>query len=231
MAELISTSLYNDANLQEYYKLEDLTGKNGNTLTNNNSATFVAAKFGNGVSGGSSDADKTLSLANALGWNGGAYAISCWIKVNTAPGSGTLYNVFEHFEGTNDNSILVEYENSGGTLRLVWHRLRVGIADATGTYNVDLGTADFHHLVWTYDGSTVKGYLDNVERASFAASGNGSSVAATKLCLMGGRNDNTTNNFLGVIDDVGLFDRNLTSAEVTTLYNPLAGSALFFNQI
>ena len=222
MPELLGLSLYNDANLQEYYKLEDLTGKNANNLTNNGAATFVAAKFGNGVSGGASDADKSLSIANALGWNGGAYAISFWAKVNTAPSSNT-YNFLELFEGTNDTSILIEYVDTAGTKSITWHRLKVGVGTQSASFNVDLGTTNYHHIVWTYDGTTVKGYVNNVERASFAASGNGSTALATKFNIMAGRNDNTSGNFLGIIDDVALFNRNLTAAEVSTIYNDIGG--------
>ena len=119
-AELASTHLYNDANLQEQYKLEDLTGKNGNTLTNNNSVAFNSAKFNNGADGGSSDADKSLSVNSALGYNGGAYAISLWVKINVAPSSGTGYDLAELVDATTHSSLLLNYQNSGGTLTLTF---------------------------------------------------------------------------------------------------------------
>jgi len=52
MLELASLALFSDPNLAEYYKLEGLTGKNGNTLTNVNSVTFTAAKYNNGANYG-----------------------------------------------------------------------------------------------------------------------------------------------------------------------------------
>ena len=219
--EFGSLSLRNDANLQEYYKLENVTAEvttPGNDLTNNGTATFVAAKFNNGVSGGSSDADKTLSIASALGLTNGSYGISFWAKVLTAPSSVT-YNFLELFETTTDISLLVEYVDTAGTKTVVFHRVKVGVADEVASFAIDLGIADLHHFVITYNGTTIKGYIDNIERASFAASGNGSSATATKFCIMGGRTDNTSNNFLGIVDDVALFNRNLTAADVDLIYN------------
>src|SRR6478736_10076054 len=84
MAELASTSLINDANLIAYYKAENANDSKGsNTLTNNNTVAFSAAKFNNGFDGGSANTNKSMSIANALSFSGGAYSITLWVKLNT----------------------------------------------------------------------------------------------------------------------------------------------------
>lgn len=218
MPELLGLSLYNDANLQEYYQLEDLTGKNGNTLTNNNTATFVAAKFGNGVSGGSSDANKSLSVASALGYGGGAYSISLWVKLNTEV-SGTTYDFIELGDAGSDTTLLISYADAGGgDASLTITRVALGVsAPAVVTVDPYFGTTNYNHIVLTYDGSTLEGYLNSVSMGTIAASGSGSVAVTTGLHILEGRTANT-NNTLGIIDDVALFNRALTAAEVSTIY-------------
>ena len=220
-------TLYNDANLQEYYQLEDTSGKNGNTLTNNNSVAFSTAKFGNGADGGSSDGNKSLSVASALGYGGGAYSISLWFKPNTEV-SGNTYDLIELGDAASDTTLLIYYaDGGGGNANIVWSRVALGVAAPAITATPPLfGTTNFHNLVLTYDGSTLEGYLDNVSQGTIAASGSGSSAVTTGLHILEGRTANT-NNTLGIIDDVVLFDRELTAAEVNTINTDPTGGFIF----
>lgn len=221
MAQLLDTYLFNDSNLQEYYTLEDANAdKNGNNLTNNNTVTFTTAKYNNGADGGSSDGNKSLSIASNLGFGGGDYSISLWVKLNTEIASG-LYYFCEIVDATTHNTVLLQYDYNGGTRQLSVQRVRLGVAADTGTaHDVTLGTSSFHHIVWTYNDSsnTLKLYLDNVEVQSFSSSGNGSSGGTSGFHILEGRtaNDNST---LGIIDDVALFNKTLAAHEISTIYN------------
>ncbi len=221
MAQLRDTKLYYDANLQEYYKLEDTSGKNGNTLTNNNSVAFNAAKFLNGADLGSADGNKTLSQASAFSYAGGAYSITFWVKINTEPGSGVLYDLIQLSDVTTSHTQLyLAYYNPAGTPELYFARTRINVADDVATFNVTLGTSVFHHMVFTYDATNIRVYLDGVLVAGpTAASGTG--TLGTGGFVIGGQtNDLTANNALAIIDDVGLFNRVLTPLEVWSLYAP-----------
>lgn len=223
MAELSTTSLFADANLQAYYKLEDLTdSKNSNTLTNNNSATFVAAKFNNGVSGGAVDADKTLSINSALGYTGGAYSFSFWYKaLVTPPSDGTVHSLSYVAEGTTSKSALfVDYQKAAGVLKITGGRTRWNVGGNAVAYSVDLGTSIFHHFCLTYDGTNVILYLDGVNVGTIVDTGNGSGSTnvTTNMVLLGQTNVLTANNALGIIDDAAYFNRLLTPTEVLTLY-------------
>lgn|SRR3990167_3323711 len=213
-------SLRNDANLQAYYKLEDVNDDLGvNNLTNNNAATFVAAKFNNGVSGGSTDADKALTIASSLGYDGGAYAVSFWLRILTEPATDTAFDIFEVVDSVTDTSLLLNYIDTAGTKTLAFARIRLNVAGDSDSHTVTLGTSVFHHIVLTYDGSTVKGYLDNVEVTSVASTGNGSGTTTTVFVLLCGLNFGTgIGNTLGIIDDFALFDRNLTASEVNRIF-------------
>lgn len=221
MVELASTHLYNDANLQEYYKLEDTSGKNGNTLTNNNSVAFNAAKFNNGADLGSSDGNKCLSIASVLGYTNGAYAVSLWVKINTDIPINTTYDLVNIY--TTTSQWLFNYANNGGTKRVEFTRYDGANLEGP-TYNVDLGTSAFHHLVMTHDGTSIRGYLDGilVGGPTTATDQTGGYAAGT---VIGGQiNDLTANNALAIFDDVAFFNRNLTADEVLTLYNGFSAS-------
>lgn len=226
MAELLGLSLYNDANLQEYYKLEDTSGKNGNTLTNNNTVAFNAAKFNNGADGGSSNTNKYLNVASALSYAGGAYSISLWIKLQTEIPSG-VYDICELQETTTDTTLLFTYEYNSGTRRLNCGRLRPGVSFDGIAYNTNLGTTVTHHIVLTYSGSTVHLYVDNVDVGNIASSGGGSVNQTSGFEILSGRS--VTNFTSAIIDDVALFDRELTSGEVNTIYTETASNNGYFH--
>lgn len=221
MAELITTALYSDGALQEYYQLEGLTGKNGNTLANTNSVAFNSAKFGNGADGGASNTNKTLSVASALGYANANYSIFGWVKLNAeiASGEWCFLNVVET---TTDTSISINYEYNGGTIRLVFHRIKHGVADTTFTSNQVLGTSLLHHIGFTYDGTTLTGYLDNVSLGTLSSNGNGVTNVASIFTLLADRSN--TLNASAIMDDVGLFNKVLSAGEISTLYTDTVAS-------
>lgn len=228
--EFGSLSLRNDANLKAYYKLENVNDELGaNNLTNNNSVGFNAAKFNNGADGSTTNTNKFLNVASALNYNGGAYAISLWVKATAEIGSGA-YDICEIQDAVTDTSLLISYEYNGGTRRLNCGRLRSGVAFDNITSNQTFGTSTFHHIVLTYDGSTVRLYFNNSDVGNAASSGNGSVALTSGFELLVGRAGASGNFTSGIIDDVALFNRNLTAAEVNTIYTGAgAGASFLFN--
>lgn len=231
MARLADTSLFGDANLQAYYKLEDVSDSKGaNTLTNNNTVTFTAAKFTNGANLGSTDANKCLSVASALGYANGAYSVSLWVKLNTElTGADTVYQICNIY--TTTSQWLLNYSRVGGVNALNFTRFDGATLEGP-SYNVTLGTTDFHHIVMTHDGTSIRGYLDNaLVGGPTTATGQTGSYSAV-MTLGSNGNDITANNALVILDDAGFFNRELTAAEVTTLFTPsVTGGSFLFNFI
>lgn len=224
--ELASTSLFSDANLIAYYKCENANdSKNTNHMNNNNSVTFPAGKFNNCADLGSTDTNKSLTIASALSYANAAYSISMWVNINTAPSSGQLYQLSNVY--TTTSQILFNYENSGGTKRINFTRFDGANLEGP-SYNVDLGTGTWHHIVWTHDGTSIRGYLNGflVAGPTTATGQTGSySVASTIGC---NGNDNTANTALAKFDDVAFFNRELTAAEVLLLSGAEIDSGYFF---
>lgn len=222
MAELSTTSLFADANLKAYYKLESgaLTtdsGPNGYTLTNNNTVGEASGKYGICADLGTANTDKSLSIVNDLGITNGAVTMALWIKMRTEISTGT-WSLLQHEDAGTSINYQIEYDYNGGTRRLNFRRDKQGVAEGVSNYTVTLGTADWHHVVLTYDTTNLRGYVDGALVAGpTALSGDGTGVAADVFSI--GAFRGTVDGFTSAyIDDVGVFNRALTDAEVLTLY-------------
>lgn len=230
MAELNSISaLLADSNLKAYYRLDNVSdsGPNGFTLTNNNSVTFPSGKFGNGADLGSSDTDKCLSINNDLGVTNGNCSISLWTQLNTEIAAGEYFFSIVADAGTNI-FYLISYDYNGGTRRVRFCRGKSGVAANNVFGTVTLGTSSFHHLVITYDGANVEGWLNNVSLGTTGSTGNGSAGLSDKF-VIGADLDLTTSSALAKIDDVAVFNRKLTSQEIGQLYAAgFSGTPMFF---
>lgn len=219
--ELYSTSLYTTANLVAYYRLEDATDSKGSrNLTNNNSVSFSAAKFNNGANFGTSNTNKYLSYSTDNGGiDGGAMSISLWVKLSTeVVNNGAAYNFVQQGSSVSKVIYQIGYEEAGGVFYLYFQRVKTGVANPAVKKTVagGLGTSNWHHLVITYDGTNITGYLDGTSAGQTPTTGNGS--FATKNGFYIGANYDQDRFVNGLIDDVAFFSYALTSTEVTTLY-------------
>lgn len=212
MAQLGNTPLGADANLKGYWKLEadgtDSSGL-GKTLSPTGSPSYVAGRLGNALSLPTS-ASK-LSIAQDLGVGGGACSIAYWLKQSSEIGSGDGAYIQQNDAGT-VTGYSIQYEYNAGTRRLYFRRSKWNVAHQGPYYNVALGTV-WNHLVLTYDGTNVRGYLNGALVAGpTAASGNGTGSVSDVFTIVGDPNNAVQ------FDDVSFFNDALTAAEVLMLY-------------
>ena len=213
--ELFKTPLAADANLKGYWRLEadgsDSSG-NGKTLSASGSPTYGAGVFGNAVTFPTNTA--VLSIVDDLGVQGGACSISFWVKLASDIAS-SAFNFCQQNDGGTVTGNCVSYEYNAGTRRLYFRRSKWNVAHQGPYYNVALGTG-WNHIVYTYDGTNVRGYLNGALVAGpTAASGNGSGVLTDSFTLTG-----AADAVAGDVskEDVAFFNRALTAAEVLSLY-------------
>ena len=223
--ELENTTLRSDANLVAYYRLEDETDELGSfDLTNNGTVTFAAAKFNNGADHGSNNTTKYLRVANDLGITNGSMSAVFWYNPSAAPASGdSHYLLVKGDAGTNVIYNLF-YNNNAGTLRLRFFRGKSGTADDEFSYNVDLGTGTFKQIAMTYDGTTLRGYVDGAEVGNVLASGDGSTGASDEL-ILGAVPSGTVKPPHGILDDYAVFNRELDDSEILGLFEGTLGFA------
>ena len=217
MAQISQTSLFTDANLLAYYKLEDVSDSKGaNTLTNNNTVTFTGAKFGNGANLGASNTNKSLSRAANLGINGNSDAtFSFWINLLAEITVGT-WELFVHLSQTGaDRYLQLSYDYNAGT-----RRLRIDVAGTTIIYTITLGTTNFYHIVVTRNvgGNSCHLWVNGVDVANGTV---GSTIGGANAFYLGA---NSASDFSSALyDDMGCFNRVLTSTEIGLLYNDNSG--------
>lgn len=225
MAQLADTSLFDDANLVAYYKVEagalTTDSKGAFTLTNLNTVADGTGKFGGGASYDTGSTDKGLYALNDLGIQGGAGSISFWFKCGAEPATDTRQFLVSVGDAGTNTGLFVEYRDDSDTHTLRFVRGRTGTADDEDSHTVTLGTANWHHIVITYDTTDVKGYLDGVEVASVASTGNGASGGTDRFIIGNNNHSSPTLQAKGIIDDVGVFTDALSPTEVLTLYNDL----------
>lgn len=216
MAEIMTVSLKNDANLRAYYRLANVndSSPNGFNLSASGSPTYVAGRFGNAVR--LATGSDFVSIANDLGITGGACSISFWMKMESEISAGNSY--IQQTDGGLNVGHSILYEYNAGTRRLYFRRSRWNVVHEGPTYNVSLGTV-WHHIVYTYDGTNVRGYLDGALVAGpTAASGNGSAAGSDLFTLVGNTGSNPT-----LFDDVAVFNRALTATEVLNIFSNKQG--------
>jgi len=85
------------------------------------------------------------------------------------------------------------------------------------TSGSDIDTSGWHHIILVKTGTTAKIYINGTERGSGTGLENVSN--AVTLTLGGDRTHTSTKMFNGKISDFGIWDKELSTDEITDLYN------------
>ena len=119
--------------------------------------------------------------------------------------------------GSGDNDVFALMARDANEGNEASFRIYVGAGNTkvTARSNIILSTDTWYHLVGTYDGADVRVYLDGIEKGNAAQSGT-LSTEATRIAL-GKFSNNFYVNFDGLIDEVRIYDRALSPAEITAL--------------
>lgn len=215
MAEVLKTSLSSDANLKAYYRFESgaLTSdsKNSYTLTNNGSVDEAQGKYGGCADFGTANSGKFFTRTDSVGCvNTDNMTISCWLKVRTEP-SLNLYYQIVNVNFPTSKYFLIYYHDNNGVKELISQYYGDG-----AIYQVTLGTSSWYHIVATWDGTNVRLYVNTLLVATHVKGNEGGGENALYIA------DSITNIYL---DDVAIFNRCLTEAEIYQIYKEEASVA------
>ena len=223
--------------LEAYYKMDEASwdgtpaevtdsslNTNDGTATGN-ATTAAGGKIGRaGTFDGNDDSvaiphDATLSFETT-----DPFSFQCWVKV----GSGGNRSLISKQQVSGSYGINMQVLTAG--------TIRMNLIGSTGSLAVDsTNTVDddsYHHIVVTYDGNEVaaglKTYIDGSLETPIIVvdSLSGSIVTAVDFRL--GNRENSDQDYDGLLDEVGIWNRELTSGNVTSLYNSDSGLALEF---
>lgn len=205
--------------LVAHWKLDETSGKTAYDSAGGHHGTLF------GTSGQSEPGWQPLSgrAAGALGFDGiddyvdcgnpfrlnitDAITLAAWVKVD----SGS-YDAFRPFVGKGDHGYMLRH----------W-RDSINFFISDGTWymvSASVGTSfrnSWHHVAGTYDGQVLRVYVDGQLRNTVSHAGK---IASTSYNVNIGRNSEVrTRLHDGLLDDVRIYDRALTDAEIRAVWS------------
>lgn len=242
LAGAVSAASITDS-LVGYWKFDETTGTTaadssgkGNDLTLNG-ATFGTGNKGNGLdldgsSGYASLADASITgpFPSKTGGNASDFTISAWVKFTDVSNRCPIVSK----QGSSTRGICLQKESYSASGN--GEQFELEYFDAADTRTELLGTTtpnanEWYHVVATCSlGGTTANlvlYVNGTQEATIT--GNGPSKENTVDLNIGRYSWAANSTWLlpGVIDNVRIYNRAITSAEVTTLYTDEAASIRF----
>jgi hypothetical protein len=203
-----------------YYKLDgNATDSNGSGTLYDGTATNVSWTQGRfGSAGGFNGSSSEITLGNvSFGVAGlGASAISLSIWVNPQATQGGTNHMIDHLHTSTGGWVI---QQSGTSTNTYYFALFNGSSFKVSP-TITLTANVWSHLVFTINSSGVlNSYLNNVG-VTISDSGYGALNNSVSLeTQISGYAGSSGRQFSGKLDQVKIFDRAITAAEVTTLYN------------
>jgi len=154
--------------------------------------------------------DKAFDIQSATG-----VTISLWFNRSRVVNYEWLF--CEQGTANNNNEVEV-YLATGGIYAKAWEG-----TGAHGLVVANTTTGEFIHLVFTFDASAIKLYINGFE----VASGAGSTPAATAGTWYYGTRPGVDYLFDGIIDNFRIYNKVLSQADITTIYNMEKDNASF----
>ncbi len=199
-------------------KVKDTSGYgNDGTVTG---ATLTTDRKGQANKAYSFNGDSTLidnGTNLTLNFSGNhAYTISAWAYLDGYVSQGSILNSIAGWgaggaaAGQTGATLNINSSNKAVTVR----------SDGTGTAESVSGLTNvqggWHHFIATYNGTTLKLYVDAVVEGTPVASSR--SLSGTAQSFRIGRDGDANRNFDGSVDDVRIYSQALTASNIQQLY-------------
>ncbi|MDO7876701.1 LamG-like jellyroll fold domain-containing protein [Hymenobacter sp. ASUV-10] len=142
--------------------------------------------------------------------NGSGLSLECWVKANTFKVTNPYISSLLGMEDGGSNTALLRLGDAGIDANQVQFVLQVANATRKVTSATRLTAGTWYHIAATYDGRTMRLYINGVQDASFGAIG--FPVANAPFSL--GRNNSSPRILDGWLDEMRAWTRALTPAEI-----------------
>jgi len=220
-------------NLVSYWRLEETSGTRNdsdstNHLTDNNTVLFGTGKQGN-ASDHEQDTSEYLSILDASQTGldiTGNMSIAAWTNPESLPsGAFTMDPVISKWSSTS-NQRAYRFgiaRDSGNVLSLGMNHSADGSASTNNYRNHAFTTATWYHIAMVYDAAagSVEFFVNGSSIGT--VTGLGTSTFNSSRQFEIGANSQQSEYVDGLIDEVGIWNKKLTSAEITDLYNSGSG--------
>ncbi len=192
---------------------KDASG-NGHDGTLVGSPEWVGGQFGNALTFNGSST--YVNCGSPAAFNTELFSVSFWCNIPSTQGWNHMISRGQHVASGTPGSVnwgVMMYESQQTILYEIFNDTAwTGINTATTT-------GEWHHVVATYDGSTMQLYHDGALGAS--ASGVGNLLDETRWFLIGARSDAGAAGgfFNGSLDEVGYFNAVLSVEDIELIMN------------
>ena len=192
---------------------DDMSGSDGVYRKSLNFNVRVLNSFNNIYSTNFDGVDDYVAIdgiTSVIDYTSGS--LSLWAKTDITTTNRAFFasfidssNYISLFYGHSNNEIKLNYRGGGAT-------------KTVNTTDVIEGDGLWHHIVvsWDVSGDLLSLYLDGVLKDTTASL---PTIVGSGVTSSIGNNANSGQYFLGNIDEVSLFNLELTASQVTTLYN------------
>lgn len=215
--------------IQAYWKFDESSGNAadsvGSLTLTNTGISYTTGKINNGADCGTSVSVNKVFVGGTPVWNmaaGAAKSYAFWFKCNANPTAFARVLDWRRSAGSGGEHSLHYYDDGGYKFQMYLNGNNVSVAQA-----MTVGT--WYHIAMTCDASNnVKLYFNGsvILTGTWGSTGTGSNFTQ-----INGANGGTTGNFSGPFsfDEFGVWNKELTSAEVTELINGGAGNQYPFS--
>lgn len=148
-----------------------------------------------------------------------ALTVSAWVKLDQLPSSGKYFTVAGKDQSGSEASYRIAIGSNGtghfvvSTTGNYWYT-----AGTQANFTTALSPGTWYYITGTYDGTTVKVYVNGSLQGSGSQAISGMIVNGTSPLRIGYPTSSNVGYFKGAVDDVRIYDRALTGAELTALY-------------
>jgi PKD repeat protein len=186
---------------------------NGNNGTVSNATWTTAGHYSDGLVFGGTNALVTVNDSASLDLTSGI-TLEAWVYPTAVDGWRSVI-----FKPNGSSGLCYVLQGSSGQYGSV-PSFGLSIAPANVLASTSLATNTWSHLAATYDGATMRLYVNGTEVANQAQTG---AVAASSDPLTIGGNS-SGNNFAGTIDEVRIYSRALSPSEIQSDMNTPVGN-------
>jgi len=195
-----------------------VAGDVANNGTLNAGVTRVAGRPGAGNAAQFNGTSGLITVPDAAALRLQRMTLSAWVNSSSPAAENAWRDVIMKQQNLGD-LVYALYSNAatdGGPTAYIRR------APISSTITQQAGTAtkmlpsQWTHLATTYDGTTLRVYVNGVQVGSLAAAGN---IASSTGAVTIGGNNVWGEFFAGAIDDVRIYNRALSAAEINTLKN------------
>jgi hypothetical protein len=209
-------------------RAKDASGM-GNDGTKEGGVTDNAGKIYRAL--GFNGTNAYISVENNASLNPTRVTVEAWAFFVEQPASGTQQAIVSKFAGISWNSkgYQIHIETTSGGVFQVAFGVGPGAYEygSWATYQTSF-VSGWHHLVGTFDGSTLRLYYDGSQVATASWTGN-IGASDDSLCI-GRKADASSAFFRGIIDEVRIENQAISSTEVSYRYNSGNGRYLGPNE-